>query len=130
MTKRIYILALVFCSIILNAQSVFQNLAVKKPQLPTTYSYKYTGALQKFIVPNRVTSIQVNAIGAKGGTGGSGQPGGAGANITSTINVTPGQVVYVVVGGFPGQSATAKYGFAGNGGTANSASGFGGAGGG
>ena len=130
MTKRIHILALVFCSIILNAQSVFQNLAVKKPQLPTTYSYKYTGALQKFIVPNRVTSIQVNAIGAKGGTGGGGQPGGAGANITSTINVTPGQVVYVVVGGFPGQSATAKYGFAGNGGTANSASGFGGAGGG
>lgn len=130
MTKRIYILALVFCSIVLNAQSAFQNLAVKKPQLPTTYSYKYTGALQKFIVPNRVTSIQVNAIGAKGGTGGSGQPGGAGANITSTINVTPGQVVYVVVGGFPGQSANAKYGFAGNGGLADNTSGFGGAGGG
>lgn len=130
MTKRIYILALVFCSIVLNAQSAFQNLAVKKPQLPTTYSYKYTGALQKFIVPNRVTSIQVNAIGAKGGTGGSGQPGGAGANITSTINVIPGQVVYVVVGGFPGQSANAKYGFAGNGGLADNTSGFGGAGGG
>ena len=72
----------------------------------------------------------MNAIGAKGGTGGGGQPGGAGANITSTVNVTPGQVVYVVVGGFPGQSAAAKYGFAGNGGTANSASGYGAAGGG
>ncbi len=125
-----YILLFFLCSIGLNAQSAFHNLAVKKPQLPTTYSFQYTGAIQQFIVPNRVTSIQVNAIGAKGGTGGGGQPGGAGANITSTINVTPGQVVYVVVGGFPGQSATAKYGFAGNGGTANSASGFGGAGGG
>ena len=130
MKKKRYILLLVFCSIALNAQSAFQNLAVKKPQLPTTYSYKYTGALQKFIVPNRVTSIQVNAIGAKGGTGGGGEPGGAGANITTTINVTPGQVLYVVVGGYPGQSATAKYGFGGNGGIADNASGYGGAGGG
>jgi hypothetical protein len=114
----------------LNAQSAFQNLAVKKPLLPTTYTFVYTGALQQFVVPNRVTSIQVNAIGALGGTGGGGQPGGAGANITSTINVTPGQILYIVVGGSPGQSATAKYGFGGNGGVANSTSGFGGAGGG
>jgi hypothetical protein len=125
-----YILFFFLCAIGLNAQSAFHNLAVKKPQLPTTYSYQYTGALQKFIVPNRVTSIQVNAIGAKGGTGGGGEPGGAGANITTTINVTPGQVLYVVVGGYPGQSATAKYGFGGNGGIADNASGYGGAGGG
>lgn len=114
----------------LNAQSAFHNLAVKKPQLPTTYSFQYTGAIQQFIAPNRVTSIQVNAIGAKGGTGGGGEPGGAGANITTTINVTPGQVLYVVVGGYPGQSATTKYGFGGSGGIADNASGYGGAGGG
>jgi hypothetical protein len=78
-------------------------------------------------VPNRVTSIQVNAIGARGGTGGRGQAGGAGANITTTLNVTPGQILYIVVGGFPGQSATAKYGFGGNGGSGTN---FGGAGGG
>lgn len=130
MRRMYYILLLFLCSIGLNAQSAFHNLAVKKPQLPTTYSFQYTGAIQQFIVPNRVTSIQVNAIGALGGTGGGGQPGGAGANITSTINVTPGQILYIVVGGYPGQSATAKYGFGGNGGIANSASGFGGAGGG
>ena len=118
------------CSIGLNAQSTFHNLAVKKPQLPTSYSFKYTGSIQQFIVPNRVTSIQVNTVGAKGGTGGGGQIGGAGANITSTFNVTPGQILYVVVGGFPGQSPTAKYGFGGNGGSADGASGFGGAGGG
>ena len=125
-----YILFFFLCAIGLNAQSAFHNLAVKKPQLPTTYSYQYTGVLQKFIVPNRVTSIQVNAVGAKGGTGGGGEPGGGGANITTTINVTPGQVLYVVVGGYPGQSATAKYGFGGNGGIADNASGYGGAGGG
>ncbi|WP_296687205.1 fibrinogen-like YCDxxxxGGGW domain-containing protein [Flavobacterium sp.] len=130
MKKKRYILLLVFCSIALNAQSAFQNLAVKKPQLPTTYSFKYTGALQQFVVPNRVTSIQVNAIGAKGGTGANGQVGGAGANITTTLNVTPGQILYVVVGGFSGQSATAKYGFGGNGGVTNIATNYGGAGGG
>lgn len=130
MSRIVTIISLVWFVICSYAQTPFPNLAIRKPVVPSTYSFSYTGGIQKFIVPNRVTSIQVNAIGAKGGTGGSGQPGGAGANITSTINVTPGQVVYVVVGGFPGQSATAKYGFAGNGGTANSASGFGGAGGG
>ena len=79
-----YILFFFLCAIGLNAQSAFHNLAVKKPQLPTTYSFQYTGSLQKFVVPNRVTSIQVNAIGAKGGTGGRGQAGGAGANISTT----------------------------------------------
>ena len=127
MKKKLYILLLVFCSVSLNAQSAFQNLAVKKPQLPTTYSFKYTGAIQQFVVPNRVTSIQVNAIGAKGGTGSRGQIGGAGANIITTLNVTPGQILYIVVGGFSGQSATAKYGFGGNGGSGTN---YGGAGGG
>lgn len=107
-----------------------RNFALRKPLGINTQVFSYTGAIQQFIVPNRVTAIQVNAIGALGGTGGGGQPGGAGANITSTINVTPGQVLYIVVGGYPGQSATAEYGFAGNGGLANSATGYGGAGGG
>ncbi len=107
-----------------------RNFALRKPLGINTQVFSYTGAIQQFIVPNRVTAIQVNAIGALGGTGGGGQPGGAGANITSTINVTPGQVLYIVVGGYPGQSATAEYGFAGNGGLANSTTGYGGAGGG
>ena len=122
-----YILLLFLGAMVLNAQSVFHNLAVKKPQLPRTYSFQYTGAIQQFIVPNRVTSIQVNAIGAKGGTSARGQAGGAGANITTTLNVTPGQVLYIVVGGFPGQSTTSKYGFGGNGGSGGN---YGGAGGG
>lgn len=122
-----YIVVLFLCSLLANAQSAFQNLAVKKPILPTSYNYEYTGAIQQFIVPNRVTAIQVNAIGAKGGTGARGQAGGAGATITTTLNVTPGQILYIVVGGFPGQSPTARYGFGGNGGSGTN---FGGAGGG
>jgi hypothetical protein len=127
MRKEVYLLLFYLCSIGLNAQSAFHNLAVKKPQLPSSYSFQYTGDIQKFIVPNRVTSIQINAIGAKGGTGARGQAGGAGANITTTLNVTPGQVLYIVVGGFPGQSPTASYGFGGSGGAGTY---YGGAGGG
>lgn len=127
MKEKGYIVVFFLCSILLNAQSSFHNLAVKKPQLPTTYSFQYTGGIQQFIVPNRVTTIQVNAIGAKGGTGARGQAGGSGANITTTLNVTPGQILYVVVGGFPGQSSVAMYGFGGNGGAGTN---YGGAGGG
>ncbi|MGV1012660.1 MAG: fibrinogen-like YCDxxxxGGGW domain-containing protein [Flavobacterium sp.] len=130
MNKLFSIVLLIMCSMFSNAQTIFQNLAVRKPVIPNTYSYNYTGVIQKFIVPNKVTSIQVNAIGAKGGTGGGGQVGGAGANITTTLNVTPGQILYIVVGGFSGQSATAKYGFGGDGGIANNIAHYGGAGGG
>lgn len=127
MRKLSIILLLFASSFYLNAQITTMNLAVKKPRVPDTYNFVYTGALQQFIVPNRVTAIQVKSIGAKGGTGARGQVGGAGANITTTLNVTPGQVLYIVVGGFPGQSATAKYGFGGNGGSGTN---YGGAGGG
>lgn len=127
MRKLIYILILIVFSTFSNAQTIFQNLALRKPLGINTQVFSYTGAIQQFIVPNRVTSIQVNAIGAKGGTGARGQIGGAGANITTTLNVTPGQILYIVVGGFSGQSATAKYGVGGSGGSGTN---YGGAGGG
>jgi hypothetical protein len=127
MRKFIYIIFFLTTSIHLNAQLASMNIAVKKPRVPDTYNFVYTGAIQQFIVPNRVTAIQVKSIGARGGTGARGQVGGAGANITTTLNVTPGQILYIVVGGFPGQSATAKYGFGGSGGSGTN---YGGAGGG
>jgi hypothetical protein len=127
MRSRIFLFLLFCLSFQVQAQLNLQSLAVKKPRVPDTYTFAYTGAIQRFIVPNRVTSIQVAAIGARGGMGARGQVGGAGANITSSLNVTPGQILWIVVGGFPGQSATAAYGFGGNGGSGTN---FGGAGGG
>lgn len=127
MYKYFFILFFSFCSIFLNAQRISQNIALRKPVGTSNQNFSYSGAIQQFIVPNRVTSIQVNAIGAKGGTGARGQVGGAGANIRTILNVTPGQILYIVVGGFPGQSATAKYGFGGIGGPGTN---YGGAGGG
>jgi hypothetical protein len=125
--SRIFLFLLFCLSFQVRAQLNLQSLAVKKPRVPDTYTFAYTGAIQRFVVPNRVTSIQVAAIGARGGTGARGQAGGAGANITTSLNVTPGQILWIVVGGFPGQSATAAYGFGGNGGSGTN---FGGAGGG
>ena len=125
--KKSLALLLALISFTLQAQLMVNNLSIRKPVVPNTYTFTYKGVIQKFIVPNRVTSIQVNAIGAKGGTGARGQIGGSGANITTNLNVTPGQTLYIVVGGFPGQSATAKYGFGGNGGSGTN---YGGAGGG
>ncbi len=127
MRNIIYILFFLSFSHTSNAQIIARNFALRKPLGINTQTFSYTGGLQQFIVPNRVTSIQVTAIGAKGGTGARGQVGGGGANITTTLSVTPGQVLYVVVGGHPGQSATAKYGFGGNGGDGTN---YGGAGGG
>ena len=100
-----------------------------KPQINDTYLFNFTGEIQKFIVPNKIYKIQVNAVGAKGGSGSNGQLGGDGANITTTLDVTPGQTLYIVVGGYPGESKQAKYGYGGNGGGSNG-TGSGGAGGG
>lgn len=128
--RKLFFILFLGVSVFSNAQFQFNNLALRKPVITDSLNFSFTGSIQTFIVPNRVTSIKVRAIGAKGGTGAGGQVGGAGANITTTLNVTPGQVLYIVVGGYPGVSNEAKYGFAGNGGIANSTSGYGGAGGG
>jgi Glycine rich protein len=62
-----------------------------------TKTLTYTGGERIFVVPAGVTSLQVLLIGASGGEGDA--PGGAGALVTTTLAVTPGQVLYVEVGG-------------------------------
>ena len=63
MKKNFLLLILAFFSSGLIAQLAIKNIAVRKPLVPNTYNLIYTGAIQQFIVPNRVTSIQINAIG-------------------------------------------------------------------
>lgn len=58
-------------------------------------TFNYTGALQTWVVPSCVTSINVLAAGAKGG----GNNGGNGARVSGVISVTPGQVLNIYVGG-------------------------------
>jgi hypothetical protein len=65
---------------------------------PTTTTVTYTGAEQTFRVPGGVTSISVVAIGGTGGDA-TDSVGGAAAEVTGNITVTPGATLYVEVGG-------------------------------
>ncbi len=69
-----------------------------------TVTFLSTGAEQTFTVPEGVTSIQMVAIGGRGGDGtpsGStpGGSGGFGAIVGADIAVTPGQILFVEVAG-------------------------------
>ncbi|MDW8158297.1 MAG: glycine-rich protein, partial [Bacteroidia bacterium] len=81
-TLRFFLLLYISLGInqVLNAQAV---------------NFSYTGGVQTYTVPPCVTSITVDVRGAQGG----GPNGGNGARVTGTIPVTPGQVLYIYVGG-------------------------------
>jgi HYDIN/CFA65/VesB family protein len=69
---------------------------------PTTFGY--TAAEQSYTVPAGVTSVRVSATGAPGGAGAPGPTrpgvvGGLGAQVTGDLAVTPGEALYVEVGG-------------------------------
>ena len=75
---------------------------------PTSVTEKFaeTGLEQAFTVPTGVTSVHVQAIGAAGHAGTTnndpweaGAPGGAGADVTGELQVTPGETLYVEVAG-------------------------------
>lgn len=67
-------------------------------------TFGFTGTEQMFVVPAGVTSLNVRAVGAHGGTGDQNfnqarRVGGAGAVATADLAVTPGQVLFIEVGG-------------------------------
>ena len=64
-------------------------------------TFSYTGAEQSFVVPYGVRSLAVTASGAIGGDSHCLGPGlgGLGATATATIPVTPGETLFIVVGG-------------------------------
>lgn len=68
--------------------------------LATTTTFNFTGGAQSYTVPAGITSITVQAAGAKGGNNYQNQySGGYGAVVTATIAVNPGDVLAVYVGG-------------------------------
>jgi hypothetical protein len=86
-------------------------------------TFTYTGGLQTWTVPKNVKAVKVLAIGAAGGDSAwDASPnvprvlGGSGGIINTIIPVTPNSNLNIVVGGYPGRSATAVYGYGGNGG--------------
>ncbi|NBO99908.1 MAG: hypothetical protein EBU90_07235 [Proteobacteria bacterium] len=78
----------------------------------TSFSY-ISGTVQSFTVPAGVTSVNAYVWAAGGGTGGySSFRGGAGGFASGSISVTPGDTLYIVVGGGGSDAAST----AGNGG--------------
>src|ERR1700689_263557 len=88
----------------------------------STQTFNYTGGEQTFTVPAGVTSVEVLAIGGRGGN--ASKPGGVAAQVTGIVPVTPGQPLYVEVGG-----NGASEGFGGAGGFNGGGQGAGGGGG-
>jgi len=81
---------------------------------PTTFSY--TDGVQTYTVPAGVSALSVTAVGATGGTSDAdGSPGGQGAVVDSDVPVTPGQTLYVYVGGNGAGGASTAGGFNGGG---------------
>lgn len=94
-------------------------------------TFNYTGGQQTWVVPSGVTSITVDVRGSQGGTGAatedsSGGIGGKGSRVQTNLNVTPGQTLYIYVGGAGGNWDDYNYNGTGGyngGGNANSYSG-------
>jgi hypothetical protein len=92
-----------------------------------TKTFSSTGKEQEFKVPAGVTSVEVVAIGAGGGEPSAVSPSGRGAVVSGTLVVTPGETLYVEVGGAGGES-NGGFNGGGNGGESSGDAGGGGGG--
>ncbi len=91
-----------YCATALTTIAMAASTAYAHPPTSTTTTFNYTGAVQTYTVPGGITSLSINATGAAGGIGGTvGSPyaGGAGGRTTAILSVTPGDVLYIYVGG-------------------------------
>jgi hypothetical protein len=89
-------------------------------------NFAYTGGEQAFVVPSGVSSIHVLAVGGSGGEGD--LSGGAAAQVSADLAVTPGQTLYIEVGGIGQDSGEGGAGGFNGGAAGGSASGGGGGG--
>ena len=84
-----------------------------------TCSYADTGSEQQFTVPMGVTALSVQAVGAPGAPGLTGAvvraAGGLPASVRTVMPSTPGQTLFIEVGG-PGNDSTGGYNGGANGG--------------
>lgn len=74
-------------------------VVAQKPAHAAPQTFVYTGAPQLYVVPEGVTSINIELRGAQGGNGLGAASGGLGAKLTATIAVTPGESIQINVGG-------------------------------
>jgi hypothetical protein len=100
------------------AASAIAFAVVVAPASAATRIFSYTGGEQTFVVPAEVRSIHVMVAGGEGATGTpSWAQGGPGASVTTDIAVTPGETLYVEVGGAGSTGSALAFGGGGAGGT-------------
>jgi hypothetical protein len=80
----------------------------RQTQHAVTCAFAYTGPEQEFTVPSGVDSVQVDALGAAGGDGDRTTPGGIGGVAGAPVSVSPGEVLYIEVGGVGNRPGSAK----------------------
>jgi len=74
-----------------------------------------------WLIPNGVTFLNIDLAGAQGGTFNTGYgTGGYGGRVKTTLNVTPGQTLYLYIGGLGGSAYTAGWNGGGLGSANNS----------
>lgn len=66
---------------------------------PVTETFDHTGGAQEFVVPAEVCEVTIVANGAEGGDAGGSITAGRGGRAAATIAVTPGETLFVYVGG-------------------------------
>lgn len=95
-----------------------QNVVVSNcpgQPLGQTATFNYTGSQQSFVVPNCVYYIDIDAYGAQGHAVGSTNHG-RGGRVQARLTVTPGETIYIYVGG-AGVNTTGGWNGGGNGGS-------------
>src|SRR5690606_20302672 len=68
-------------------------------QSVVTQTYTYTGAPETFTMPPCVGSLTITVRAASGGTGTSSSSPGLGGSARGVLTGTPGQILYINVGG-------------------------------
>ena len=89
-------------------------VAAPAPADAATTRFAYTGGEQAFTVPAEVRSLHVVAEGGDGAAGSPTAAGGRGARVTTDIAVTPGETLYIEVGGSGGRGGSDFGGGAGD----------------
>jgi len=101
---------------------LMESLPIPVPSVSQTFTY--TGSDQQFTVPAGITSLTVTLSGAAGACGfNGGGAGGSGGFVSGTLPVTPGQLLYLVVGAGGTYNSGASYGGGGSGGGSTGAGG-------
>ena len=73
--------------------------------LPPPTTYRFTGSIERYVVPAGVTRVRITALGASGGAArtpvGVLHAGGFGASVTTEVTVAADDILLVLVGGEP-----------------------------